>query len=46
MKEQSVLDLFMIARVCHDDTEDEAQGVKKLWIWTAAPAPAGTPFWQ
>lgn len=42
MKEQSVLDLFMIARVCHYDTENKEQGVKKLWIWTAAPA--GTPF--
>lgn len=31
MKEQSVLDIFMIARVCHYDTEDEEQGVKKLW---------------
>lgn len=31
-KEQSVLDLFIIARVCHYDTKDEEQGVKKLWI--------------
>lgn len=44
MKEQSVLDLFMIARVCHYDTENKEQGVKKLWIWTAAPAVYILPF--
>lgn len=36
MKEQTVLDLFTIARVCHYDSEDEEQGVEKLWIRTAA----------